>query len=170
MRKSLLLFFVLSLSVSLFADDFVTQFMEMHTDKNRPLSNVNIGKSMLEKMAENMEDEELKQTFRELNSISIVSSDNKRDSRFYFKEANELVKEAFGDYEEVVSLNEKDAKISLWMKKVDEDNTNLILISLDENSKLNIITVSGKIDFQSMAKLSGTLREKQTMIKDNEDK
>jgi len=168
MRKTLLLVFVLSLSASLFANGFVTLFMEQYAEDNRPLSNVNIGKTMLGKMAENTEDEELKQTFKELNSISIVSSDNKRDSRFYFKKANELAQEAFGDYEEVVSVNEKDSKISLWMKKADEDTTNLILISLDENSKLTIIAVSGKIDFQSMAKLSGSLKEEPITTKESE--
>ncbi|MBK5194893.1 MAG: DUF4252 domain-containing protein [Proteiniphilum sp.] len=171
MRKTLLLVFVLSLSTSLFANGFVTLFMEQYAEENRPLSNVNIGKAMLGKMAENTADEELKQTFRELNSISIVSSDNKRDSRFYFKKANELVKEAFGDYDEVVSVNEKDSKISVLMKRVDEETSELILLSLDEESKLTIITVSGKIDFQSIAKLSGSLKEKPvtTELSDKED-
>jgi len=45
------------------------------------------------------------------------------------------------------------------MKKEDEDKQDLILISLDENSKLTIITVSGKIDFHSFSKLSNTLRK-----------
>lgn len=160
MRKTLLLVFVLSLSASLFANGFVTLFMEQYAEDNRPLSNVNIGKTMLGKMAENTEDEELKQTFRELNSISIVSSDDKRDSRFYFKKANELAKESFGDYEEVVSVNEKESKISVLMKRVDDETSELILLSLDEESKLTIITVSGKIDFESIAKLSGSLKEK----------
>lgn len=159
MRKSLLLVLVLSLSATLFANDFVALFMERYAEASRPLSNVNIGKTMLAKMAENTQDEELSQTFRELNSISIVSSDDKRDSRFYFKKADELVKEAFSDYEEVVSVNEKESKITVMMKRVDEESSDLILLSLDEESKLTIITVSGKIDFQSIAKLSGSLRE-----------
>ena len=156
----ILLCFILTLSASLFANDFVTQFMERYAEENRPLNNVNIGKTMLEKMAENTGDNELGKTFRELNSISIVSSENKRDSRFYFKKANEMIKELYGDYEEVVSVNEKESKISVWMKQGDEETSELILLSLDEESKLTIITVSGKIDFESIAKLSGSLKEK----------
>lgn len=160
MKKTILLVFVLALSASLFSNDFVMLFMERYARENRPLSNVNIGKTMLEKMAENTEDKELRKTFRELNSISIISTDNKKDSRFYYKKANELVKETFGDYEEVVSVNERDSKISVLMKQTDEETSELILLSLDEESKLTIITVSGKIDFESIAKLSGSLKEK----------
>jgi hypothetical protein len=59
----------------------------------------------------------------------------------------------------VVSVNEKASRISLWMKQQDKETSDLILISLEENSKFTLITVSGKIDFKSMAKLSGALRE-----------
>ncbi len=159
MRKTILIMIVLLSSASLLANGFITQFIERYSEENRPLNNVNIGKTMLDKMAANTEDEELKNAFRELKSIRIVSSENAKDARYYFQKANELVTEAFSDYEEVVSVNEKDSKISVWMKKEDEDKQDLILISLDENSKLTIITVSGKIDFNSFSKLSNTLRK-----------
>ena len=164
----LLLSFVLILSASLFANDFVTQFLERYADEDRPLNNVNIGKTMLEKMAVNTDDKELGQTFRDLSSINIVSSENKRDSRFYFNKANEMVKELFSDYEEVVSVNEKESKISVWMKQEDKEISNLILLSLEENSKFTLITVSGKIDFQSMAKLSGALKEEPVTTEEND--
>jgi len=158
MRKASLIMIVLLSSASLFANDFVTQFIDKYSEEGRPLNNVNIGKTMLDKMAANTEDEELKNAFRELKSIRIVSSENAKDSKHYFQKANELVREEFSDYEEVVSVNEKDSRISVWMKNEDENRQNLILISLDENSKLTIITVSGKIDFKSISKLSGTLK------------
>ncbi len=158
MRKTGLIIIILLSSASLFANDFVTQFIDKYSEEGRPLNNVNIGKTMLDKMAANTEDEELKNAFRELKSIRIVSSENAKDSKHYFQKANELVREEFSDYEEVVSVNEKDSRISVWMKNEDENRQNLILISLDENSKLTIITVSGKIDFKSISKLSGTLK------------
>jgi len=158
MRKTGLIIIILLSSASLFANDFVSQFIERYSEEDRPLNNVNIGKTMLDKMADNTEDEELKNAFRELKSIRIVSTENAKDSRHYFQKANELVREEFSDYEEVVSVNEKNSRISVWMKKEDEKKQDLILISLDENSKLTIITVSGKIDFKSISKLSGTLK------------
>ena len=158
MRKTGLIIIILLSSASLFANDFVSQFIERYSAEDRPLNNVNIGKTMLDKMADNTEDEELKNAFRELKSIRIVSTENAKDSRHYFQKANELVREEFSDYEEVVSVNEKNSRISVWMKKEDEKKQDLILISLDENSKLTIITVSGKIDFKSISKLSGTLK------------
>lgn len=159
MKKTVLLSLALTISSALFANDFVKQFMEQFAEEKRPLSNVNIGKSMLDKMAANTADEQLKKTFSELNSISIVSSDNKKDSRHYFRKAHELIKEAFLDFEEMVSLNEHDSKISVWMKKEDEKRSHLILLSLDEESKFTLITVSGIIDLQSISKLSGALKE-----------
>jgi hypothetical protein len=145
-------------SVSLFANGFVTQFINKYGEEDRPLNNVNIGKTMLDKMAANTEDEELRSAFKELKSIRIVSSEDAKDSRYYFQKANELIKEEFGDYEEVVSVNERNSRISVWMKREDDKKQDLILISLDENSKLSIITVSGKIDLKSISRLSGTLK------------
>lgn len=161
MKKTLLTLFVLLCTTTVFANDFVTLFIEKYAEDKRPLNNVNIGKAMLEKMAASTNDEDLKKTFRELNSIHIVSSDNKRDSKHYFAKAHELIKAEFGDYEEVVSVNEKASKISVLMKRNDEETQNLILISLDEEDKLTIITVSGKIDFNSFSKLSGSIKSEQ---------
>jgi hypothetical protein len=153
-----LILMILLSSASLFANDFISQFIERYSEEDRPLNNVNIGKTMLDKMADNTEDEELKNAFRNLKSIRIVSSENAKDSRYYFQKANELIQEEYSDYEEVVSVNEKNSRISVWMKMEDENRQNLILLSLDENSKLTIITVSGKIDFKSISKLSDTLK------------
>lgn len=166
MRLITLIIVALLSNAPLFATGFITQFIDKYSVEERPLSNVNIGKKMLDKMAANTEDEELKTAFKELKSIRIVSSENTNDSRYYFQKANELVKEEFSDYEEMVSVNDKDSKISVWMKKEDENKQDLILISLDENSKLTIITVSGKIDFKSISKLSGTLKNEPSLTEE----
>ncbi len=157
-----MLFSVL-LPATLSADNFVSVFMDRCVEEERALNNVNIGKTMLDKMAANTDDEELKTAFKELNSIRIVSTDNVEDSKYYFKKANELIKESFGDYEEAVSVNEMDSKISVWIKRQHEEKQDLILISLDGDGKLTIITVSGKIDFNSLSKLSGSLRNGQQL-------
>ncbi|MDR2816881.1 MAG: DUF4252 domain-containing protein [Proteiniphilum sp.] len=160
MRIIIVALFALFLPATLFADNFVSVFMDKCAEDERPVSNVNIGKAMLDKMAANTDDEELKAAFRELNSIRIVSVDDEEDSKYYFKKANELIRESFGDYEEAVSLSETDSKISVWMKRPDEEKQNLILLSLSSDGKLFIITVSGKIDFNSISKLSGLLRNR----------
>jgi len=169
-EKTGLILIILLSSASLFANDFISQFIERYSEEDRPLNNVNIGKTMLDKMADNTEDEDLKNAFRKLKSIRIVSTENAKDSRYYFQKANELVHEEFSDYEEVVSVNEKNSKISVWMKKEDENNEDLILVSLDENSKLTIITVSGKIDFKSISKLSGTLKNEPILMDEKIEK
>lgn len=161
MRIVMVMLFSLLLPVALLADNFVSVFMERCAEDERLLSNVNIGKTMLDRMAANTDDEELKSTFKELNSIRIISSDNVEDSKYYFKKANELIKESFRDYEEVVSLSEIGSKISVWVKRQGEEKQDLILIALDSDGKLSIITVSGKIDFDSISKLSGSLRDGQ---------
>ena len=68
----------------------------------------------------------------------------------------------FPDYKEVVSVNERRSKINILLKKIDEKTQDLILIALDDDSKLTIITVSGNIDFNSISKLSNSLREGET--------
>ena len=97
MRIVLLMLFSVFLPSTLFADNFVSLFMEKCAEEERPLNNVNIGRTMLDKMAANTDDEELKNAFKELNSIRIISSDNVDDSKYYFKKANELIKESFYD-------------------------------------------------------------------------
>ena len=159
MRKTLLIIVSLFVTISVFSSDFVNQFIEKYGEVERPLKNVNIGKTMLDQMAENTSDEELKAAFKDLNSIRIVSSDNQEDSKHYFDKAIQLVDEAFSEYQEVASVNENMSKISVFMKRESDDKQDLILITLDANSKFSVITVSGKIDFNSISKLSGTLKD-----------
>lgn len=161
MRKILVIWFSFLLPGTLLADNFVSAFMDKCAEPERPLSNVNIGKAMLEKMAANTYDEELKNTFKELSSIRMISSDNVEDSKYYFKKANELIKESFYDYDEAVSVTEMGSKISVWVKRLGEEKQDLILIMLESDGKLSIITVSGKIDFDSISKLAGSLRNGQ---------
>ena len=158
MRIVLLMLFSVFLPSTLFADNFVSLFMEKCAEEERPLNNVNIGRTMLDKMAANTDDEALKNAFKELNSIRIISSDNVDDSKYYFKKANELIKESFYDYEEVVSLNEMGSKISVWVKNLNEEMQSLILFAIENDGKFSVITVSGKINFDSISKLSGSLR------------
>lgn len=161
MKRTYIILFTLILSFALNAQDFVSQLMKLSVDEERPLTNINIGKAMLEKMSTNTEDSELKEAFSELNSIRIVSSEETNDSKFFYVKANEIIQESFIDYEEVVSVDDTFSKISMYIKKRNEDNQDLILISLDDKNKLTIISVSGKIDFSSMSKLSGSLKAEQ---------
>lgn len=164
MKKALLVTWLVIIPAILIANDFVMLFMERCAETNRPLNNVNIGKAMLERMAENTNDEELKEAFSKLNSIRIISSDSKRDSRHYFRKADELVREAYADYREVVSVNEQDTRISVWLKEVSDEEQHLILLSLDEEGKFTVITVTGVIDFNSIARLSGSLKDKPELM------
>ncbi|HBG42549.1 MAG TPA: hypothetical protein DDZ96_07775 [Porphyromonadaceae bacterium] len=159
MKKSLLIIFVLLISSSLFADDFVTQFIDTYVEEKRPVNNVNIGKTMLKKMAEDVEDAELKTLLKELNHIRMVITENRKDAKYYFKKANELVDKEFSDYEKMLSVDERKSKVEVLFKEIDKDNQNIILIALDNDRKLTIISVSGKVDFNSISKLSDLLNE-----------
>ena len=48
----------------------------------------------------------------------------------------------FSDFEELASINEKGSQINILLRKSDEKMQDLILIALDNESKLTIITVS----------------------------
>ncbi|MPM56320.1 hypothetical protein SDC9_103122 [bioreactor metagenome] len=162
MKRTFLVLFILFSATSIFANDFITKFLKECVETERPVSNVNIGKAMLNKMASNTSDEELKTTFRELNSIRIITTENKADSKYYFEKAKEMAFSEFTEYKEVVSVNERRSKINILMKRIDEKTQDLILIALDDDSKLTIITVSGNIDFNSISKISSSLREGET--------
>lgn len=157
MNRALLFLLSMLFSLSVFSGDFVNQFIEQYGSSERPLDNVNIGKTMLEKMADNTSDEELKNAFKELKSIRIVSSSNQEDSQYFFEKANNLVKESFYDYEEVASVN-TNSKVSVYLKRESSDMQDLILITIDNSGKFSLITLSGKIDFNSISKLSGSLK------------
>ncbi len=159
MKKYLLILLTVFLSTSVFANDFVNKFLQECVEKERPVSNVNIGKAMLNKMASSTNDEELKSTFKDLKSIRIITTENKKDSKYYFDKAKDMLAAEFTDYKEVVSVNERKSKINILLKKIDEKTQDLILVALDEDSKLTIITVSGEINFDSISKLSQSLRE-----------
>lgn len=165
MKIYFIIFSLLFSSMNLFAGDFITRFMEKYSENKQGINNVNIGRSMLEKMASHTEDEDLKKTFNNLNSIRIITSESRKDSKDYFNKAQELVNEEFSDFKEMVSVNEKKAKMNVLFKKTDEKNQELILLGLDADDKLTIISISGKIDFNSISKLSNTFsKETQSNI------
>lgn len=168
MKKTILIAWLIALPALLIASDFVTLFMERCAEEKRPLNNVNIGETMLETMAENTIDEELKETFRKLKSIRIINSDNKRDSRHYYRKADELIRDSFADYREVVTVNEEDTRVSVWMKEINDKEQDLILLSLDNEGKFTVITVNGEIDLNSISRLSGTLKNEPELLKNNE--
>ena len=87
MKRIFLFLLTLFMASSAFAGDFITRFLKECVEPERPVSNVNIGKAMLDKMAANTSDEELKATFRELKSIRIITTENRSDSRHYYDKA-----------------------------------------------------------------------------------
>jgi len=163
-KKTVLIAWLIALPALLSASDVVTLFMERYAEDNRPLNNVNIGKAMLERMAENTTDEELKKTFGMLNSIRMISSDSKRDSRHYFRKAEELISESYSDYQEMVSVNEENRRISVWLKEMSESEQDLILLSLDEEGMFTLINVTGQIDFEALSRLSGSLKNRTELM------
>ncbi|HHT30440.1 MULTISPECIES: DUF4252 domain-containing protein [Petrimonas] len=172
MKRIFLFLLTLFMASSAFAGDFITRFLKECVEPERPVSNVNIGKAMLDKMAANTSDEELKATFRELKSIRIITTENRSDSRHYYDKAKEMAAAEFSDFEELASINEKGSQINILLRKSDEKMQDLILIALDNESKLTIITVSGNIDLNSISKLSDSLQEKRAeeplLNKDND--
>lgn len=163
-KKTVLIAWLIALPALLSASDVVTLFMERYAEDNRPLNNVNIGKAMLERMAGNTTDEELKATFGMLNSIRMISSDSKRDSRHYFRKAEELISESYSDYQEMVSVNEENRRISVWLKEMSESEQDLILLSLDEEGMFTLINVTGQIDFEALSRLSGSLKNRTELM------
>lgn len=157
MKKSFFIILTILFSASAFAGDFVSKFLQQTVEESRPVNNVNIGKTMLDKMAANTDEEELKNTFKGLTSIRFITTENKKDSKYYFNKANKLAEDEFSDYEEVVSVNDRKSKIHVLFKKTGDKTQDLIMIALDENNKLTIINVSGKIDFHSISKLSNSI-------------
>ncbi|MDR1784049.1 MAG: DUF4252 domain-containing protein [Dysgonamonadaceae bacterium] len=168
MKKYLLSLLLLLLASPIFAGDFVTQFLNKCVDEKRPVNNVNIGKTMLNKMIDVTGDESLKAAFHDLKSIRLVTTENPKDSKFYFEKAKELASTDFESYQEVVSVNENKNKMSVLIRKEGENDQDVILISLDDNRNLTIITLSGKIDLALLSKLSSTLENKKT-VKENEE-
>ena len=159
MKNLVFLFLFVFTTASFAGEDFITEFLNTCVEAKMPVNNVNIGKPMLEKMASNATDEELKKIFQNLNSLRIITTENKKDAHHYFKKANELIANNFPDYQEVVSVNDRKTKINILMKNKGTKNQDIIFIGLDEDDKLTIINITGKIDFNAIAKLSDSLNK-----------
>jgi hypothetical protein len=74
----------------------------------------------------------------------------------------------FSDYQEVVSVNERNTKINVLTKSKADKNQDIIFIGLDEDNKLTIINITGKIDFHAISKLSDSL-SKEAKTDENPD-
>ena len=159
MKRGVLIILSVLFVANVFGNNFINKFMEECIDPERPVNNVNIGKAMMSKIAANTQDEDLQKTFKELNSIRIITTENEKDSKYYFKKANELVGNEFKEYNEVVSVNDRKSKINIFLRENEKTDKDLLLIALDEDNKLTIIAISGNIDFNSISKLTDSLRK-----------
>lgn len=158
MKKNIItLILLMFIATPMFAGDFISDFLKKCVEEKRPVSNINIGKKMLEKLFQTTDDEDLKNAIRDLKSIRLITSEKRNDSKIYFQKAHELIKSDFDDYKELVSVNDRNTKMSILMKQIDSKTQDVIMVGLDEDEKLTIINVTGKVNFKTFSKLSESL-------------
>ncbi len=143
----------LLLTVNLSAQEYVTNFLNKYgTDKD--LEVVNIGKQMLDMLGNmNVEDQELSETIKGLESIKIITSNSEENSPKYFKHILDLLNKKSQGFQELMSVKEDNEQICIMTRESDGIIKDFVLIS-ETGDDFSMICLSGKINMNTLGKLA----------------
>jgi len=159
MNKYLLICFFLWMSFSVSAQDIISSFIDKH-EKDDNLEIVSIGKKMMKTMDSlTMDNPDLKEAIKDLESIRIVSSKDSDLDKEYFNSARDLLSKAKG-LKEFFSMNEQDKELIVMIRESKDSIKELILLS-EQPDEFNLISISGIIDLDVLLKYSEGLHIKE---------
>lgn len=112
--------------------------------------------SMLQKFSKDEKDDDIKQLINKLEGIKILTMDDNKNAEKvnFYKEvmANISLKE----YKELMVVKEKGQEIKMLLKEPkDGENGEFLMVGHGDDNML--ISIVGKIDIESLSKLSGSM-------------
>jgi len=159
MNKCLSVCCFLWMSLSVAAQDIISSFIDKH-GKDDNLEVVSIGKKMMKTMDSlTIDNPDLKNAIKDLESIRIVSSKDSDLDKEYFNSARDLLSKSKG-LKEFFSINEQDKELIVMIRETKNSIRELILLS-EQPDEFNLISISGTIDLDILLKYSEGLHIKE---------
>ena len=159
MEKCKLIFLIVWINLSVSAQDVITSFLDKH-EKDDNLEVISIGKKMMEMMDSlTLDNLDLKEALKGLETIRIISSKDKDLNKEYYDSARGLLYKNKG-LEEFFSMKGEDKELTVMIRKTKGSVKELILLS-EQAEGFNLISLSGTINLDVLRKYSEKLKTKE---------
>ncbi len=153
--KYLLILFCLGLGVSAFAqNNAIDKFFSKYADME-DFTTVSISSKMFSLVTmiegDTEEDQEILDCISQLTSLRILSTDRTDLSSELSKMADKIQTK---DYEELMSIHEKNEDVLILIKDNGKTITELLIMIHEQDKEFTIISLTGIIDLDKISKLS----------------
>ncbi|MCD7974173.1 MAG: DUF4252 domain-containing protein [Candidatus Azobacteroides sp.] len=152
MKKTQLFIFLFSICSYISAQDFTTDFLDNHKERNEDFSVINVTSSML-KMVMEMEmgtvDDEFKSMLQDLKGIRILTTED--NGKEYYDSARDLLVK---QHEELVSVDKSAKNVRIFTKNTKNKMTSEVIMLMLENDKMTLVDIIGNINLDKLSELS----------------
>ncbi len=145
----LLSLFVFSAS----AQEIANSFIEKYQDDS--LEVITIGKKMLQMMEDvSGENPDFKEAIQGLENIIIISSKDTDLNKEYYNTAYDLLTKNKKGFEQLVKVQDENENLIIMAKGSKGTISELILLAGSANNDFNLISLTGEINLETLAKYS----------------
>ena len=158
MKKYIIFYLFIGVSLSGSAQDIITSFLDKH-GKDDNLEIVSIGKKMMEAICTLTSDNsDLTEAIKGLEMIRIVSSKDRDLNKEYYNSARTLLSKSKG-LEEFFSMSEENKELLVMIRESKGSIKELFLLS-EQPDGFNLISIKGTISLDDLLKYSEKLNIK----------
>lgn len=157
MKRSLLLLVAVFASMHLFAQSSIDRFFQKY-ENDRNFTLVSITPKMFSMFSKlDMNDPDAKNLMRvvqKLKGLRILAKDNTRDGQRLYKEAAVLLT---GDFEELMTVRDKDSDLKFMVKENSRGNINELIMLVGGTNDFMAMSLVGDIDLNEISQIANSV-------------
>jgi hypothetical protein len=152
MKKSVIIVMITMMASATFAQDAISKFFSKYQN-DESFNQVNISSKMFGLITnmeiETPEDKDIAEAISKLKGLKILQKEDARNARDLYKEAFSLIPK---DYEELMTVRDKDKDIKFMIKEAGGKISELLMV-MGGNSEFMVLSLFGEIDLKQVSRI-----------------
>lgn len=152
MKKLVIVAMMTMMASATFAQDAISKFFNKYQN-DESFNQVNISSKMFGLITnmeiETPEDKDIAEAISKLKGLKILQKEDARNARELYKEAFALIPK---DYEELMTVREKDKDIKFMIKEAGGKISELLMV-MGGNSEFMVLSLFGEIDLKQVSRI-----------------
>jgi hypothetical protein len=152
MKKSVIIVMITMMASATFAQDAISKFFSKYQN-DESFNQVNISSKMFGLITnmeiETPEDKDIAEAISKLKGLKILQKEDARNARELYKEAFSLIPK---DYEELMTVRDKDKDIKFMIKEAGGKISELLMV-MGGNSEFMVLSLFGEIDLKQVSRI-----------------
>jgi hypothetical protein len=152
MKKLAIIVMMTMMASATFAQDAISKFFSKYQN-DETFNQVNISSKMFGLITnmeiETPEDKDIAEAISKLKGLKILQKEDARNARELYKEAFSLIPK---DYEELMTVRDKDKDIKFMIKEAGGKISELLMV-MGGNSEFMVLSLFGEIDLKQVSRI-----------------